>query len=151
MARVGFRGVLAASVVVVASLLASTVTAPAASAVGKRWGTIYAQDGGRNISSADGDFANNGGVYATVGANWRDLYDDGRASYVEVNFSYYVKGKWEGAGQTQSARTTTRASQALSSRLKHDGTAARAVIKVCIDRSRLPDICSRDAVVSFNY
>lgn len=151
MARVGFRGVLAASVAVVASLLASTVTAPAANAVGKRWGTIYAMDGDRKISSADGDFANNGGVYATVGANWRDLYNDGRASYVEVNFAYYVKGKWESAGKTQSSRTTTHASQALSSRLKHDGTAARAVIKVCVDRNHLPDICSNDAVVSFSY
>ncbi|MFF3401474.1 hypothetical protein ACFYW6_23555 [Streptomyces sp. NPDC002659] len=151
MARVGFRGVLTASAMVAASLLASTVVAPAANAAGKRWGPIYAKSGHTAIGSADGDFANNGGVYATVGANWRDLRNDGMPTFVRVEFFFLVEGKWESAGSSESARTHTHASGPLSRRLRHEATAARAAIHVCVDRNALPDFCSRDAIVSFNY
>jgi hypothetical protein len=45
------------------------LTAPAAHAPGKPWGTIYTRTSAGNAAATHGDFANNGGVYATVGAN----------------------------------------------------------------------------------
>jgi hypothetical protein len=133
------------------SLLASTVAAPAADAAGTHWGPIYAKSGQTNVASADGDFANNGGVYATVGANWHDLRADGNPVFIRVEFFFLIKGSWESAGDTESSRTTTNASGALSRRLRVDATAARAAIHVCADRAAIPDTCSRDAIVSFNY
>jgi hypothetical protein len=152
MARVGFQRVLTASAVVAASLFASTVVTPAAHAAGKSWGTIYARTAAGNIASAYGDFANNGGVYATVGGNWRDLRpSDGDPAYLEVEFLFYKAGKWESAGSSQSSRTDSSASGPLSRKLRADATAARAAIKVCIDRNNWADLCSPEAIVSFNY
>ncbi|MFJ3842247.1 hypothetical protein [Streptomyces sp. NPDC090054] len=152
MRRARFRTILTASVLAAASVAASLVVAPTAQAAGKSWGPIHARVSAGNVASASGDFANNGGVYATVGANWRDLRaGDGDPVYVEAEFFFLKNGKWESAGSSQTLRTDTSASGSLSRRLRQDAHGARAVIKVCADRTRWADLCSSESVVSFSY
>lgn len=152
MAVTDLRRMLGASALACVTVLASTVMAPAAHAAGKKWGPIYAKTDGTSAAAAWGDFANNGGVYATVGANWTDLkYTDGWDAYVEVQFTFWKQGRWQYASTVQSKRTYDTASGPLSARLRSDATAARAVIKVCVDRSARPDVCSPTSIVSFNY
>ncbi|GLZ41605.1 hypothetical protein [Actinokineospora sp. NBRC 105648] len=142
---------MAATVTVVATVFGSLVLiAPAAQAAGKPWGTIYTRTSAGNAAAAHGDFANNGNVYATVGANWTDLRSGDGKAYVKVEFFFYKNQKWESAGSSESAHTSTSASGPLSRRLRVDASAARAAIKVCIE-SIFVDPCSPEAILSFNY
>ncbi|MEU7062907.1 hypothetical protein [Streptomyces sp. NPDC046161] len=146
------RHLLTASTVVAASLLTAVLATAPAEAAGKSWGKLYARDDSGKLARAYGDFANNGGVYATVGANWDDLRrSDHNPVYVEAEFFFLKNGKWESAGTTQTPRTDTSASGSMSRKLRHDAHAARAVIKVCVDRAHWSDICPPQAVVSFSY
>ncbi|AYG85153.1 hypothetical protein DWB77_07370 [Streptomyces hundungensis] len=150
MARI--RHLLTASTLVAASLLTSFLATSPAAAQGKAWGKLYARNDSGKLARAYGDFANNGGVYATVGANWDDLRrSDHNPVYVEAEFFFLKGGKWESAGTTQTARTDTSDSGSMSRKLRHDAHAARAVIKVCVDRAHWSDVCSPSAVVSFSY
>ena len=106
----------------------------------------------------DLDFANNGGVYATVGANWSDLRSNGHSVFVEVDFYFYEKGGivgqqwgWYKDKSVESSRTSTSASGPLSRRLHAAATAARASIKVCEDVPAGGDHCSAPTIKSFNY
>ncbi len=149
--------VLAAATTVLA---ATSLLAPVASAAGKPWGTLYAVDRGNKAAAAYGDFANNGGVYATVGANWADMLNDGNAVYVQASFSFWEKstssGQWEWVPDP-SSHQTARSSRfkyvngSLSARLHAGATQARADIKVCEDINLTTDICSPHAIVSFSY
>ncbi|MBB5897815.1 hypothetical protein ACFFS4_27470 [Kutzneria kofuensis] len=141
-----------------AALVTASLAAPAANAAGQHWGTIYVVDRGDKVGAAYGDFANNGGVYATVGANWVDMRNDGNPIYVEVWFSFWEEdtdGKWRWVNDK--AVQSTRSSRfkpvgaPLSTRLHSAATQARAEIKVCEDINLTTDICSAHAILSFSY
>ncbi|MCM2388302.1 hypothetical protein [Streptomyces albipurpureus] len=153
MSRHGWGRALAALAVVTASLVTSTlVTTPAAHAASKKWGNIYAQSGSTRLATANGDFANNGNVYATVGGNWWDLRNDNRPTYLKVEFFFKKGGKWRSAGTSKSDPTHEKGNGPISRRLRADATAARANIQVCVRRTSIaPDICSPRATPSFNY
>jgi hypothetical protein len=140
--------------VVTTALLAPT----AVQAAGVPW-SVTAMNGSTPIAKAYGDFANNGGKYATVGMNWVDMSNNGNPVYVEVYWSYWMQdaaGTWywaTGGGKQQSARSSRMkyVSGNLSDRLDHDGVRARAEIKVCEDRNNARDKCSSTKSVYFNY
>jgi hypothetical protein len=142
-----------------AALVTASLLAPVANAAGKPWGTLYAVDRGNKAAAAYGDFANNGGVYATVGANWADMLNDGNAVYVQADFSFWERnsqGEWDWVPDP-SSRQTPRSSRfkyvsgSLSVKLHANATQARAAIKVCEDINLTTDICSPYAILSFSY
>lgn len=135
-----------------------SVAAPVANAATQHWGTIYVYDHGGKVGAGYGYFADNGGVYATVGANWVDMLNDGNAIYVQVDFSFWEKdhtGQWDWVPDksVQSSRNSRfkPVGGPLSTRLHAGATQARADIKVCEDISLTTDICSAHAIVSFSY
>lgn len=141
------------------ALVMTSVQVSAANAAGSPWGTIYAVDRGNKAAAAYGDFANNGGVYATVGANYADMLNDGNAVYVQVNFSFWKKdhtGEWNwvpDSKRVQSPRSSrfVYVGVPLSRKLDPSATGVRAHIKVCEDINNTTDICSPSAIKSFNY
>ncbi|WP_154676337.1 hypothetical protein [Amycolatopsis benzoatilytica] len=155
MSRISLSGTVAATT---AALVAASLLAPEANAAGQHWGTVYVVDRGDKVGAGYGDFANNGGVYATVGANWVDMRNDGNPIYVEAAFSFWkedVDGKWRWVlGKTvQSARSSRfkPVGDSLSARLDAAATQVRADIKVCEDIDLTTDICSPHAILSFSY
>jgi hypothetical protein len=144
----------------VAALSAVLIT-PTASAAGQHWGTISAKDKTGNVlAEANGDFANNGGVYATVGANYRDMRNDDRPVYVEVSFYFWevpttsTEAQWVDAEDTQQTSRYSGGKWSgapISTRLHPGSDRARAVIKVCEDVPSHTDPCSPDVTVTFNY
>lgn len=146
-------------VVTLACASVFSATAPAFAA-GASWGEITAYDGSVPLAAAKGDFANNGGVYATVGANWRDIANDGHKSYVEVVFYQFYRSptaeypeEWHQTGKVQSERYDGKSWKGtpLSSRLNSLANKARAVIKVCVDIPNKGDKCSAGATMTFNF
>jgi hypothetical protein len=144
-----------------AALLAASVVAPqAGAATPQKWGTLYAMSDGIKLGAAYGDFANNGGVYATVGANWADMVDNGHPVFVDAQFSFWeknIKGEWDWVpdprGDVQSARSSRfkYVGAPLSVRLHSGATQARVEIRVCEDVKHHFDHCSGSAILSFAY
>jgi hypothetical protein len=140
--------------VVAAALLAPTQ----AQAAGQPW-SVQASNGTSIVAKAYGDFANNGGVYATVGANWVDMSNNGNPVYVEVEWQFYVWSPqfgwyWAtGGDNSQTARSSRMkyVSGSLSRKLDSGGTKAKAKIKVCEDRNNAKDICSGYQTLIFDY
>lgn len=158
MSRIGLSRAIKVVAVSATALAAVSLAAPAANAAGQHWGTVYAKDSaGNNLASANGDFANNGGVYATVGANWSDLRSNGNSVYVQVDFYFYENGGplgrlgWYKDKTVQSSRTSGSAHGPLSRALHSGAKQARAVIKVCEDINNHTDVCSSSVIKSFSY
>jgi hypothetical protein len=158
--RIGLSRAIKILAVSATALAAVSLAAPAANAAGKTWGTIYVMDNGVKVGAGYGDFADNGGVYATVGANWVDMRNDGNPIYVEVAFSFWEKdatGTWDWVPDTtvQSTRSSRfkPVGAPLSTRLQYHSSAnqVRANIKVCEDIKLTTDICSAHAILSFSY
>lgn len=135
------------TVFVVGAALAPTPSLAAPQA----WGPIAVTvaGGSGQLGKAYGDFANNGGVYATVGINYVDMFDNGIPVYVEVNWYYMYGGfpgsgtwKWYKKSQTERTQRMKYVPTELSHRLRYDSWAVRADIKVCEDRVRALDRCS---------
>lgn len=142
----------------VAGLATGAVLAPPASAANPTW-AVTAPSSGTPLAKANGDFANNGGVYATVGINYVDMSNNGKGVFVEVEFWFYriygpgLPSVWEKVDTKQTARTQRMryVPTNLSTRLPGNGHSARAKIKVCEDVPRRGDVCSNQAQVSFDY
>lgn len=158
MSRIGLSRTIKILAASAAALVAASLAAPAANAAPVKWGTIHATDGGVNVAAAYGDFANNGGVYATVGANWADMREDGNAVYVQVDFTFYERvlglWGWHDGGSVQSTRSSrfVYVGAPLSVKLHSGATKARASIKVCEDiRPGQHDKCSAPTIQTFSY
>ncbi|GGU20312.1 hypothetical protein [Lentzea flava] len=142
----------------VAGLATGVVFAPTASAANPTW-AVTALRSGAPIAKANGDFSNNGGVYATTGINYVDMSNNGRGVYVEVEFWFYLylgpglPEAWHMNDVKQTPRTQRMryVPTELSTRLPGNGSKARAKIKVCEDVPSRGDVCSTKAVVSFDY
>ncbi|GAA1319892.1 hypothetical protein GCM10009610_47660 [Pseudonocardia xinjiangensis] len=158
-AEIFFGRTIKVSVAAVTILLATALALPSpAYAAGTPW-TVTASSGSTKLAQAKGDFANNGGVYATAGINYTDLRNNGRGVYVQVDWWFYrspapglPKG-WvqENASQTSRTQTATWATASLSKQLRGDAQQVKAQIKVCEDVPNRGDICSPPANVSFSY
>ncbi|WP_152546824.1 hypothetical protein [Amycolatopsis orientalis] len=147
------------SVAVTIGFAAATLFAPAsASAAGLPW-AVTADSGGTPIAKAYGDFADNGGVFATVGINYVDMSNNGSPVYVEVSFFFWEDSstgvRWvpDYPASKQTARTQRMkyVSTELSTRLHSTSSQARAEIKVCEDRNLAYDRCSPPAIKTFTY
>lgn len=136
---------------------AALLTPTQAQAAGQAW-SVEANNGSTIIAKAYGDFANNGGVYATVGANWVDMANNGNPVYVEVEWQFYVYSGmgwyWAtGGDNSQTARSSRMkyVSGSLSRKLPSNGSKAKAKMKVCEDRNNAKDRCSGYKSLTFDY
>lgn len=129
-----------------------------AHAAGTPW-AVTAYNGSTPVAKAYGDFANNGGVYATAGINMVDMSNNGNPVFVEVTFYFWTRPfigapeMWLQVDKKQTARTQRMkyVPTELSTRLKSSSSKARASIKVCEDRNAAQDKCSAPAIVAFEY
>ncbi|GAB2857274.1 hypothetical protein GCM10027200_67010 [Lentzea nigeriaca] len=129
-----------------------------AQAAGTPW-AVTAYNGSTPIAKAYGDFANNGGVYATAGINMVDMSNNGNPVYVEVQFQFWTRPfigapeMWLDVSKQQTGRTSRMkyVPANLSTRLKPSSSKARALIKVCEDRNNAADKCSAQAFAAFEY
>lgn len=141
-----------------AGLATGIVLAPAASAANPTW-AVTAPSSGTPLAKANGDFANNGGVYATAGINYVDMSNNGKGVYVEVEFWFYrylapgLPEIWyrDAVKQTPRTQRMKYVPTNLSMRLPSLGSKARAKIRVCEDVPNKVDVCSNWSVVSFDY
>jgi hypothetical protein len=152
--RTAKMSIAATTVVVAAGLL---LPSPAYAA-GTQW-AVTAYNGSTPIAKANGDFANNGGVYATAGINYVDMSNNGHSVYVQVDWWYFrspapglPKG-WvkEDNKQTPHTERMKYTATELSRRLQPEAQQVKAQIKVCEDVPHRGDICSAPANVSFSY
>ncbi|WP_020660471.1 hypothetical protein [Amycolatopsis benzoatilytica] len=154
-----FRSVVALAATA-AGVATGTVLAPTpASAANAQW-KVNAYSGSTLHAKAYGDFANNGGVYATVGINYVDMLNNGNPVYVEVHWSFwrtpvgsstpvwYPEKVYKQTDRTERMKYVP---TSLSKGLRGDSNKVRATIKVCEDRPHNFDICSDPAIVAFDY
>ncbi|MFD8497322.1 hypothetical protein [Amycolatopsis sp. NPDC059657] len=147
-------------VIVAGAFVAAALIVPtSASAANAQW-TVNAYSGSTLRAKAYGDFANNGGVYATAGINYVDMLNNGNPVFVEVHWSFWrtpVGGSnpvWiaeEKYKQTARTERMKYVPTSLSKGLRSDSNRVRAIITVCEDRNLNFDICSDPAIVAFDY
>jgi hypothetical protein len=150
--------VRSAVVLAAAAVATSIVLAPAANAANPTWSVTVSKSGAA-LGKANGDFSNNGGVYATTGINYVDMSNNKNGVYVEVEFWFYktyapgIPSLWERTKIEQTGRTQRMkfVPTTLSAHLPGNADKARAKIKVCEDVPNRGDVCSAQAVVSFDY
>ncbi|MFD4639766.1 hypothetical protein ACFWN2_20795 [Lentzea sp. NPDC058436] len=158
MARIKGRTVRA-SVLAMAALVTGGLFLPGtAQAAGTPW-SVTAYNGSTSIAKANGDFANNGGVYATAGINMADTSNNGSPVYVEVKFYFWTRPFigapeiWMEVDKKQTSRTSSAkyVTANVSTRLRPSSSKARASIMVCEDRNNKADKCSAPSIVAFDY
>ena len=139
-------------------MLALLMVPTPASAVA--WGPLQAKNN-KVRAEASGSYYNAGYVFQRAYARYRDSAADGDAAFVNVSHHFFGPGTCPGAGSCwqqiksqQTARVTTKngwVRRWVSVPLKEEGSHARGVIKVCVDRAYMSDVCSRQAIPSFAY
>lgn len=137
----------------VLSILVVMLTASAAQAVS--WGTVRAYYDGIARAEGKGNFYNEGYQNARNDFWLNDPSNDGNNAAGHTRFLFYYSGGWHYEGSKSTGEWSyfnTPTTVTLRFPLDAIGTAARGASKVCgLMGFPIPDVCSNEALPSFNY